>query len=275
VIGGLGCGGYEFYKAAGQRNATYDYQPSSNARFPIGVKGQPKSKPYQPNCEQPQNREDADLCAQWAAVSQATEANRLSSLSLQISIGAMVFTIIGTGLLIWTLQETRQSSIRELRAYVLVKTSALRMNPAGGGAEAHIVLVNGGQTPAYECCHAGNVVDVTDEEAEAEFTRRDERERLGRASPFTLQMGQEMNASIPAHKEITVDELKQVTAGDKSLYLFGIVFYKDTFGRDRTTKFCYRVEDLKPPSTGWGKVPSHQEISRSEWVMAPFHNDAT
>jgi len=267
---------YQLYNAAQQRNANYDYQPASHARFPVTVKGQPKPESYQPNCKQPNSKEDADLCAQWSAVAQVTETNRLASISLQLSIGALIFTIFGTGLLVWTLWETRQTARRELRAYVSIEMVGMEFTLGLGKAFAHIKLKNGGQTPAYLCCHNGNVFVRTDEEAEHDILHRPH-VALGRAQPFTLHMNDPQGGSIYAHDPITLPDLKDVVEGDKWVYVFGTVFYRDTFGIDRQTRFCVKTDDLRLPSTdNPAKFPRQMPPAKPcEWVMAHFHNDST
>jgi hypothetical protein len=64
-----------------------------------GGRQQTPARSYQPNCENPKDREDAELCAQWAAVQANGESNRLSRLSIVITglefaglIGSLFFT---------------------------------------------------------------------------------------------------------------------------------------------------------------------------------------
>lgn len=206
-------GGYQLYEAAQQRDAVYNYQPAESARFPLRVKDKPQPEPYQPNCKQPQSREDADLCAQWAAVSQVTESNRLNSISLRLSIGALIFTIIGTGLLVWTLDETRQTARRELRAYVSIELAGTEFRLGDGHAICNITLKNGGQTPAYRLYHSGNIFVRTDAEAEHDIMRRPHNE-IGTAKPFTLHMNDPQNATIHAYDSITLEDLRKVVDGE-------------------------------------------------------------
>ncbi|MBK8375436.1 MAG: hypothetical protein IPL18_11375 [Sphingomonadales bacterium] len=100
---GLGAVSYQLYKASEQRDTGYTYQPADEAS--VGVVGTSKAlaKAYQPKCKNPQNDKDADLCAQWAAVEQVAEANRLTSLNAKMAIASLVATAIATFLLLWTL----------------------------------------------------------------------------------------------------------------------------------------------------------------------------
>lgn len=165
----------------------------------------------------------------------------------------------------------RKTAQRQLRAYVSVNIKTLRLSVSGEGAEAEIELKNGGQTPAYKCCHAGNIVILSDDAAEREFTRTDRRAELGRASPFTLQIDGTATGSVPAHKFLGNDDLVAFSAGDRSLYVFGVVFYEDTFGKKRHTRFCYRTTGVAPPKI---LPPGRQAVVAHQWDMAPFHNDS-
>jgi hypothetical protein len=63
---------------------------------------------------------------------------------------------IGTGLLLWTLSETRATARRELRAYVSVIPHSIELK-ATNIFEVHLKLHNGGSTPAHEVIHYGHV----------------------------------------------------------------------------------------------------------------------
>lgn len=264
---------YYLYDAAQERYAHQNYQPARDARVPIVVKGQAEPKPYQPNCEKPQSREDSDLCAQWAGVTQVTETNRLASLGLLMGISTLIATIFGSALLVWTLYETRQTARRELRAYVSVELVGFEFNVTEQKATATIRLTNGGQTPAYLCCHNGNIYAALDDVAEHDIMRRP-KVNIGRAQPFTLHMNEPQMGTIYAHDKISIPDLKEIVEGEKWLYAYGTVFYRDTFGIDRETRFCIKTDDidLRPPSSlTTGKAVAR----RADFLMAPFHNDST
>lgn len=141
----------EFDKAARQRQANYDYQPAQNARLPNVTAQQSAPQEYQPNCKRPNNRDDADLCAQWGAVQQTTEANRLASLNLRLTLATFFATMFGTALLVWTLWETRATARRQLRAYVFVgEGDEPYPKPITRDSRLQFQIKNTGLTPAFD-----------------------------------------------------------------------------------------------------------------------------
>ena len=122
IIGLIALGGlsvaYELYDASEQHQSDYQYQPAAKSHISAPIVGKSPAKAYEPSCQNPQGNSDADLCAQWAAVEQVVESNRLSSLNARLAVFVAFLSTLGTGLLIWTFKETRDTSRRELRAYL-------------------------------------------------------------------------------------------------------------------------------------------------------------
>src|SRR4051794_29398805 len=75
-----------FYQAAEQQHASYNYQPAEKPGFRVSAATKAPTPYYKPSCNNPNGREDSDLCAQWAAVDQVTESNRLNSLNLRMLV---------------------------------------------------------------------------------------------------------------------------------------------------------------------------------------------
>jgi hypothetical protein len=124
-LGGAGYFYYRFQQATEDAYPTDRYQPARDARVPAArPKGQPQPRAYQPNCQQPQSHEDADLCAQWGAVKAVTETNRLTRLALQLASLGFIFAVfgaiisVGGTILIWlAYQETRSTNRIARRDY--------------------------------------------------------------------------------------------------------------------------------------------------------------
>lgn len=265
-----GYSGLQLFKIADQQSATFQYQPATTSAK-AAASAVPKA--YLPNCSAPANRDDANLCGQWAAVAQATETNRLASLSLRLSIGALIFTVIGTGLLVWTLHETRQTSRRELRAYVSVQPLELHLNGTSGEVQVAINIRNDGSTPAYKLMHMGNVLVADEEGAEREIMRKDERPRIGRPREMSLAVGENKNANvIGSHRNLDGKEMADIATGERSIFAFGSVEYLDTFDIKRVTRFCFRAEVELPNRLPTSRGPIEQQM---RWAVAPFYNDST
>lgn len=140
---------YQIYSAAEQQHVDYRYQPARQARRVILVRSNSEPKGYQPDCQNPQGNSNADLCAQWAAVDQVGEANRLSALNVRLSLFISLLTLAGTWFLVWTFIETRDTTRRQLRAYIDIGG----VRPVTFGVEkqflANVSFRNCGETPAY------------------------------------------------------------------------------------------------------------------------------
>ncbi|RWB23101.1 MAG: hypothetical protein EOQ40_02450 [Mesorhizobium sp.] len=102
IVVGLGYLAYQ--ELQGSEIDTYpdaSYQPARNATFPPAPKEhQARTEHYDPHCQEPANREDSDLCAQWSAVEAVNESNRLVRVSLNVvalEFGALVVSLIFTG----------------------------------------------------------------------------------------------------------------------------------------------------------------------------------
>lgn len=263
--------GHHFYEASSQQHADYSYQPASNPGFRIGAATKTAAPSYQPNCDNPNGHEDADLCAQWAAVQQTGETNRLASLAIRISVFALLFTIIGTGLLVWTFWETRETSRRQLRAYVTVKEKSMFLNPQTGSAAADVYIVNTGQTPAFNTCWAGNIAITTEAELEPRLKHpRYGKHPDGRPVMTTIGAGRDAVAGFESSEAFTVEDFKKAIVGEEvNLFVFGTVWYEDAFGAQRFANFCQMAERLPGP----GETVRPEDEGRF-FVTTPFHNNS-
>lgn len=92
---------YELEHVDQQPYAAYKYQPARDRFAPRPSKdARVTTKAYQPYCDKPQSGNDADLCAQWAAVSAVEENNRLSRTSILITgleFAALIVSLFFTG----------------------------------------------------------------------------------------------------------------------------------------------------------------------------------
>lgn len=168
AVGGLGYAGYnqlERYDAPAY--ADYKYQPARDA-VPAPVPKNSKVAPpaYQPNCQTPKDRDDADLCAQWAAVQAVGESNRLARLSTYITgleFGALVISLIFTGWAAFAAARAARSADKAIEATwdlgkpqaeadILVQSAWISMHAGGGGIattfEAGIHWKNAGRSTA-------------------------------------------------------------------------------------------------------------------------------
>lgn len=103
---GFGFLGYQkLYEAIENGAPEYSYQPARDAVEPHRrVTGEPRSKAYQPQCKNPQDRENSDLCAQWSAVEAVAESNNLVKIGLWLTAIGTAVTLVGTALLLRSLK---------------------------------------------------------------------------------------------------------------------------------------------------------------------------
>ena len=140
-----GYGYYEF-KVATKDPYPYDqYQPARDARSPPQAlpKQQRQREAYQPNCQQPQSHEDADLCAQWGAVKAVTETNQLTRLALNLATLGFIFAVlgalvgvVGTALIWLAWRQTRDSNRIARRDYGKARLEARDASKAAAAALA-------------------------------------------------------------------------------------------------------------------------------------------
>lgn len=215
-------------------------------------------------------RENRDLAAQ--------ESMSVWAFWLLIaSIVGTTATIIGTGLLVWTLQETRQTSRRQLRAYLSFGQLDISIRPSvkiakGLHISVETIVINGGSTPAYDCLHMGNIVAFTEEEARAYFSKTEVLPRIGVHAPYTVHNGREVPAAFYGSEDLKAADIKDIESGNKRLYAFGLVVYRDTFSNERQTRFCFF---LASPLHFNYPSQSGMALTQKLWGLAPFHNDAT
>lgn len=239
---------YQLYDASQQHHGAYDYQPSSKSSFERDVSGKAISQSYQPNCENPQKPENSNLCAQWAAVDQVAESNRMASLNLRFAIASLWATAIATAALIWTLIETRETARRELRAYLFVDTSNIIIGarPHNKGRVISIIAVkNSGSTPAHRVSHWSEVKI-------AEIAQEGE---MNAPSPL-VAMSQ---STIPPGGGITADrsiekpgriETAHIKTGLAAIFIFGAIEYFDVFDRPHRTNYRLHFTGMWPVPDG-------------------------
>lgn len=223
-------------------------------------------------CEDRKDKRSSDLCAQWKAADAARDAANYTWLAVGLSF-------LGTVLVALTFWEQRKVSRAELRAYVSVDSGSLEQWVQEDGSrkvEFNFTLKNAGITPAYKVVHMGNVYIFTPKEARAYFAKPAElRNRIGEPHSLVVHNGLELPGSVCSHIPIPNAKFAQVVEGEASLYAFGIVEYLDAFKKKRITRFCY---ELTPEAFRAGDpiAKSMPGVEHPiEWLVAPFHNDAT
>jgi hypothetical protein len=244
LFGFLSIVAYNLYDAAEQRNASYNYQPSSKARGSVIGITKPHAKEYEPYCQNPQSNEDADLCAQWGAVEQVAESNRLTSLNARMAIASLIATAVATFLLLWTLWETRRTSRAELRAYVFAEGAIIYIHKnqtpvtENGKIGITVVIKNSGQTPAYNLWHWCGI-ELCDQSKDDSLKIPTNNDEVGFKN--TISPGGAMSAARRLVKKLTQKEIAGIKSGSLAIYAYGRIEYTDTFGKRRFTDYRYNI----------------------------------
>jgi len=105
-LGAVGAGSYAgydlLYDIEKSNTAQQSYQPARDARFPaLAENSKIAPSGYQPNCEAPQNKDDADLCAQWAMVGATDRSNNLAASQIWLTFFEIVALVVTISFTAW------------------------------------------------------------------------------------------------------------------------------------------------------------------------------
>ena len=261
---------YQLYDASEQEHASYQYQPAAKPHVATLAVGQPPAKGYEPDCQNPNSPTNADLCAQWAAVEQVAESNRLSSLNVRLAVFVALLTAIGTGLVVWTFKETRDTSRRELRAYLFpegvgcYETTETAKNKIGrtitrktGFVGAGVAVKNSGQTPAYKVSHDSQVCVC--KVSEEHLLKINPKTIPGYENP--MPPGGFIHKTLRMQAPPTAEQIEGLKSGTYAVYVYGRLEYEDAFERLRFTEYKFL----------WGGWPIPENIMMN---FAQTGNDA-
>ena len=232
LFAGAGFQLYQLYQAAEQQHANATYQPASKPGFRIGAATKAPTEHYKPSCHNPNTREDADLCAQWAAVEQVAETNRLTSLNNRLTILSFFATIVATIALVLTLLDSIQTSRRQLRAYISLKEGSYAQITADRRQSGKITLLNTGQTPARNL-RAVSVMVVQPADWDTVTNEPDFEgcgvSYVGAGTPFDL-VGQ-------TEDDLDREEYVEIGLELKKLFFIAVGEFEDVFGKRHTFRF--------------------------------------
>jgi hypothetical protein len=203
-----------------------------------------------PECANPQNHDEADLCQQRRMAKSAEDTVLLNR--IQIVLG-----IIGAFFILWNLYYARQAGIGAMEAAKAAKESVdtlmaaerphmivqeikargLDRKPDAEGKvqlEFDFSFLNSGKTPAsIQFTHWG-VQCRAELEAEAHYPSQ-------YPSRFTIAPGGTFHSTVPARFSQPAEKIAEVWLGNFSIWITGCLEYKDSFGTDHMNRFCYRL----------------------------------
>jgi hypothetical protein len=165
------------------------------------------------------------------------------------NIGLFVAGVIGIWVAIGTLNHMRESSERQLRAYVvaelgnivniadpiptpgLVQTEARRGFP-GWGPVIRVQIKNTGQTPAFKVLHWGAVTF-----REYPLTSNLPSPPTPTVISSTLGAGIVSTKTLFFGPALTVEQIAELRAGTSAIYVNGEIRYRDAFNQEHFTRY--------------------------------------
>jgi hypothetical protein len=142
------------------------------------VRQLPRTPKYEPRCDSPKDREESDLCAQWASVAAARranvigveanhaarDANAVSADTLywtRAGFVAVLATLLATAWAAWAAAKAATIAGKSLTLFQDSESGILvpSIDVTNGGAAHHVTLVNRGRTPVTLIHADFNVLD--------------------------------------------------------------------------------------------------------------------
>jgi hypothetical protein len=152
--------------------------------------------------------------------------------------------------------DNRESSERQLRAYVFVDGGQFDYSQTHDAFRGHLVIKNYGQTPAYDFEVFASVRVFEPDAPIFDFTQlhpeRSAKAPLGPTAEFNI------DRTIRARP----NDLQEVIDREKAIFMWGIATYRDAFGHRETLEFRCVSQRIRMSADTWGMEPYPE--SRSE-----------
>lgn len=175
-------------------------------------------------------------------------------------IATFILATIAFGVGIWQAVISRQATRQQLRAYVFVEDILLidssQLTPQAGTTDLQInpprppnfpglewATKNSGQTPAYDVVHWG-MIDVIENRHENTLVPPTD---LASGPKTYIAAGSGTRKWMWFARALSQQEIADVIAGTRGIYVFGRINYRDAFGRKRHTLYRLRYSGHYPP----------------------------
>jgi hypothetical protein len=159
------------------------------------------------------------------------------------------------------LKVSQDTEIRQLRPYLSVTMGVPTSTPIRGNGikvQSELQLKVFGQTPAASV-NPKWALEVLDSTLPDGFVFGNLSEQNESA---ILWPGEPLPTFSISH-DISRQEVDHISAGKKRVYVFGTVFYSDSFSERRWTNFCFQSTNIKKISEVWGTCPIHNS---ADWT---------
>jgi hypothetical protein len=168
-----------------------------------------------------------------------------------LTLGLILVGIIGIWVAIRTLNHMRESSEQQLRAYVLMESASVVIGSLANPPQpdkadtpfAGMLIKNFGQTPAYKVVSWAQitVIPVANENTMPVVPPIPEQ------FTTTLGPGATFNKGVWFDRSFTPNEITDIVAGTRAIYLYGRIGYLDAFKKRRFANFRLRYTGQYPP----------------------------
>jgi hypothetical protein len=171
----------------------------------------------------------------------------------KIAVVASIAGVLQVVALIVTVAIMMRNGRRQLEAYVLTESAGLSdgmtlepPQPRWKNVPGAVIFIkNSGQTPAYRVASSGAIVAVLvkDEGAlvlapvQAKFT-------------MTLGAGEMFTKVLRLDHTLSDKEIAEIATGERAIYVFGRITYRDVFKQDRYTDFRMHWTGAYPAPKG-------------------------
>jgi hypothetical protein len=225
---------------------------------------------YQKPCQDGEANNNSDLCAQWYTARAARDAADWAFWALIVGIVGAVGIVAALWLTVDSNRIARDTAKRQLRPYVHpeIVVSAQNLDPQNHNFwwNFYVVWKNTGSTPAVE---SSMVIwpEIVDEALADNF-------KFDRVAKDHVPLLFGPNSTLKsADIRISAPDIRQISRGEKTLYLWGWVKYKSVFPDDpeRETRFCYRMFVTGDPTREVGP----ENIVQWPTFIHTAHNSAT
>jgi len=163
------------------------------------------------------------------------------SLSDKIAAVASAVAFFQFLALVATIWVMRTSTQRQLRAYVGI--TDIKAENIGGAAAFLLEFRNSGQTPAYS-------MTVETRVKLADYPLNETLPIVSTRKGVTiLGPGDTGHGFVPAGRALSSEELAEMQAGTRAVYVYGEINYIDAFKKKRWTKFRFMIGgnvDIRP-----------------------------
>jgi len=196
----------------------------------------------------------------WGALCAPNESGLLCTRAWLSALGPII-AIFALLLAFRQFSLSRQTTRRQLRAYVGIQEGLIQVGSLAGGTGndiliIHITLKNSGQTPAYKFTTffpAPLIRDVN----ETPFTRLRKARNAGSSVVFA-----QGDVTLRHRIKITPQELAAMRDNSKKVFIWGRADYTDTFGKRHVLRFHDINGDESGHGTGyWGLQPRGYQSS--------------